>query len=1174
MKNYCKPHIICVAEYVKKLPLVRKLSTLLLILSMFQVAASSYSESLKFNIILKDATIEEVFKEIENQSDYRFLYRHETIENTRITLNVHNASIEEVLREALQDADIDYTILANNLVVIKPVHTDSKLQGITVTGKIISGTDQLPLPGVNVLEKGTLNGTVTDLDGEYSITVSSTTSKIVFSYLGYVTREITVGDQSVVDVTLNEDVLELEQVVFIGYGSMKRSDLTGAISSVTEDKLRGSTTTNIDQALQGRIAGVQVTQNSGQPGGAASIRIRGTSSITGSNEPLYVIDGIPFVANGTQISGFDWAGGANGQNRVNPLSTINPNDITDIQVLKDASASAIYGSQAANGVIIISTKRGTEGKSTLSYNTYYGYQSLPRKMDMMNLREYADYRLEIAEQLNQEPDERYLDVSLLGEGTDWQNEVFRNAWRKSHQLSVTGGTERASYMISGSMYDEDGIIIGSGFKRFTTRINLDSKLNDWLTLGASMVYANTNETITLNDGSDGVVMNAMLMQPDVPVRNFDGEYAGPDNTDARASYNPVALALIRTNKLNREKITSSFFVSANIIKGLNFRSEIAYDNNNSINKAFHPTAEFGTIKKEMNYLRQREENSFFWIWKNYLTYNRVIAEKHNLSAMLGIEAQESKWQGIVATTEDFVSNDLQVLDLGIWGTNPPDAWKDGSTKMSEFGRFNYNYDERYLGTFTLRRDGSSKFGPENKWGWFPSGSFAWRLSQENFIKNIAAITNLKLRFSYGLVGNEPGGTYLYGSTLLSFNGPWGAAYRMEKIRNEELKWESTAQANLGFDLALFNSRVELVVDIYDKQTKDMLLQVSVPRYIGGSDYRDVQAPVINVGRMQNRGLEISLTTRNIQKSDFSWTTNFDFTLNRNKVLELSDSIPIWGNHYWYAGFDNATMTSEGEPIGVFYGYVTDGIFENQEQILEHAVQIVDVDSISEENPNGVNWVDEREGVWIGDIRFKDLNGDGVINADDRTIIGDPNPDFTFGFNNTFSFLNFDVSVYLQGSVGAEILNTSRYATEGLASPYANQLASVIDRAQFELIDPEGDPEDPANIVLANPGTDIPRYATNDFNSNKRMSDRYIEDGSYLRIQNLTLGYTLPNKWISKAKISRLRMYVNAQNVYTFTKYSGYDPEIGAYNQDPRVQNVDMGRYPSPRIVTFGLDINF
>lgn len=1041
-----------------------------------------------------------------------------------------------------------------------------------ITGTITDDVGD-PLPSVSVVIKGTNIGTVTGVDGMYKIT-APTDAVLIYSFIGFKTQQIDVGDKSIIDIKMEPDLQLLEEIVVVGYGTQKKSDLTGAVASVSEKDLRTAMTTNIDQALQGRIAGVQVTQNSGQPGGAASIRIRGANSITGSSEPLYVIDGIPVQGDGHSTAGFDWAGGANGQNRVNPLSTINPQDIVSIEVLKDASATAIYGSRAANGVVMVTTRRGVKGESKISYNAYYGVQELATTLQMMDLRQFADFQLTVAEDLNQTPDERYLDPSILGPGTDWQAEIFRPADMQSHQLSISGGTEKTTYAISGGYFQQEGIVIGSNFDRFTTRINLDNELKDWIKIGGTLSFANTDETITLNDGGDGIIMQALITTPSTPVRDMDGNYSGPENQNTGVSYNPVAAALIRNNTLQRNRLMGNFYSDLKLMEGLTYRSEFGFDNNQSYNKAFHPTYTWGTLVNTENMLRQREDRSFFWIWKNYVTYLKEFGE-HDLTAMLGAEAQKAEWQGLEVTKKNFASNDIPVLSQGEQEGTITNGWKDGQSLASYFGRVNYGFKDRYLLTLTFRADGSSKFGPENKWGYFPSGSVAWRIKNESFMQTFDPIYDMKLRFGYGEVGNQAIPNYLYGSPLQTINTPFGTAYRMSQIANPFLKWETTKQFNIGMDLSLFGGRVDLVADVYDKQTSDMLLQLAVPSYLGGSSWWDISAPYANVGSLQNRGLDLTVTTHNVSTNKFNWSTNLNFSANRNQVLELADeSKPYYRNLYWYSEFQTATMTRVGDPIGVFYGYVMEGIFTDQDDILNHAVQVKAPDSESSENPQGLNLVDKVSGVWIGDIKFADLNGDGVIDPKDQQIIGDPNPDFTFGFNNSFTYGPFDLNIFLNGSYGADILNYSRVMIEGQTSLYNNQSEAVANRALYAYNDPNASHSDPANVYLANPGTDVPRFATNDVNRNNRMSTRFIEDGSYLRIQNIKLGYNIPVQYANKIKAQSIRVYANIQNLYTFTNYSGYDPEIGAFNQSALLQNVDMGRYPTPRVFTIGLDVDF
>lgn len=1036
----------------------------------------------------------------------------------------------------------------------------------TVRGNVRSSDGEAAIGATVRVDNAPDRGAVSDAAGNFSIEAARGET-LRISYTGHSTRTIVLGDETSLDLVLEPLTNVLNETVVVGYGTVKKSDLTGAVSSVSGDQLRSSVTTNIDQALQGRIAGVQVTQNSGQPGGAASIRIRGANSITGSSEPLYVIDGIPFQGDGTSVAGFDWAGGANGQNRVNPLSAINPNDIVSIEVLKDASASAIYGARAANGVVLITTKRGKKGESKISYNGFYGAQSLPNNLEMMNLQQFADYQLQISNDLNLTPNQRYLDPSLLGTGTNWQDEIFRPAGMQSHQLSVSGGTDKTGYAVSGGVFRQDGIIIGSDFNRYTARVSLDNQVKDWFKIGGSLAYANTDEKITLNDGGDGIIMQALLSQPDIPVRDLNGNYAGPEVQFSGATYNPVAAALQRNNTLKRQRLMGNVFGDVTLFKGLVFRSEIGFDDNKGLNVAFHPTYKWGALVNTENQLRQREESSFFWVWKNYLTYNVFANDNHNLTAMVGQEAQRSDWQGSQVTKKNFSSNDIPVLSEGDDVTSRTTGWKDAASIASYFGRFNYNLFNRYLFTFTMRADGSSKFGPENRWGYFPSAAVAWRIGEEKFMQSLN--TNLKLRLGYGEVGNQAIANYLYGASLLAINSPFGTAYRLEKISNPKLKWEATKQFNAGLDVGLFRGRIDFSFDIYNKQTDDMLLQLSVPSYLGGTGWQDIRAPFANVGKMENKGFDLTLHTHNFVRKNFSWSTDLTFSRNRNRVKELDDANRIyWRNLYWYSEFQTATKTSVGQPLGLFYGYQVEGIFQDQADILGHAVQVPDP------NNDGKNLVDKRAGVWIGDIKFKDLNGDGVINTADQTIIGDPNPDFTFGLNNSFSAGPFDLVVYFTGSYGADILNYSRVQIEGMTNVYANQAETVFNRAQFGLRDPNGSDLDPANVYLLNPGTDIPRPTTTDNNRNNRMSDRFIEDGSYLRLQNVRLGYTLPKRLTTTFRIEKLRLYVNAQNVATFTNYSGYDPEIGAFNQDPLLQNVDMGRYPTPRVYTFGLDVDF
>ena len=1037
----------------------------------------------------------------------------------------------------------------------------------TVSGTVTSASDGQPLPSVvvTVQDDNTIYS-VTDLDGKYTLTGVSSDDILVFSMMGFTETKTEVNGRTVIDVILEEETTLLEETIVIGYGTVKKKDLTGSVSSVNSDKLRETIATNVDQMLQGKVSGVQITANSGAPGAASSIRVRGASSINNTNEPLYIVDGIPFSGAGNTIGGFDWAGGTNGQNVVNPLSTISPSDIVSIDILKDASATAIYGANGANGVIIITTKRGNAGRVNITYDGYVTAQMITNQLDMMNLSEYAQYQIGLCKDLNLTVSEMYKDPSLLGKGTNWQDEIFRTAWMHSHSVSVTGGTEKVKIAASGGYTDQDGVIIGSGFTRFNARLNVDADVFSWLKAGASLAFTHTDEIITNNDGSDGVVLQALTMQPSIPVYDFDGNWAGPETVNGASQYNPVWLALMKTNDYKRNRSMGNFYLSLDPLKGLNIRTEYGFDYSDNNNRCFIPTYSFGTLSSDTNQIMQRDDHSMYWIWKTYANYNHTWAGKHNFGAMAGFELSSSSWNGNQIIKKNLSTDTIHIVtNDGDFVSNS--GWKDGSRMASAFVRINYNYDDRYLVTGTVRADGSSKFGPANKWGYFPSAAVAWRIINENFMSEAKNVMNeFKFRAGYGMVGNSNINSFLYSAKMTSINTLSGTGYFMSNIANPNLKWEASEQFNVGLDIGFLQGRISLTVDAYLKRSKDLLLQMSVPSYLGGSTtYNDIATPMVNMGRTSNKGIDLNFTSQNIVKPKFNWSTNIVFSLNRNNVDALnSDTQTISGAIDWWSGFQTATKIMVGQPIGVFYGYVVDRLFESEEDILASPVQVEDAS-----NPE-VNLVNKTTGVYPGDIKFKNLNDDGVIDEEDQTVIGNPNPDFTFGFNNTFMIGNWDINLALTGSVGGDILNFARFRTESMNSIWDNQTTATLDRAQIgsdgKLVTGTG--------YSSKYGYIVPRAATNDPNQNNRMSTRWIEDGSYLRIQTLSVAYRVPSSVLEKTKLATLKVYVNASNLYTFTKYSGYDPEIGAYNQSSLLQNIDRGRYPTPMAITLGVNIGF
>lgn len=1032
----------------------------------------------------------------------------------------------------------------------------------TVSGKV---TDQsgMEMPGVNVVIKGTTKGTTTNSLGIYSLDAAQE-DILVISFIGYTTQERKVGAATTIDIVLAEDVATLQEVVVVGYGTQKKSDLTGAVSSVDGEKIRNSVTASVDQALQGRVAGVQVTQNSGQPGGAVSIRIRGTTSLTQSSEPLYVIDGIQVGGNAQGIAGFDWQGGAGGQQggAVNPLAALNPNDIESIEVLKDASATAIFGSRAAAGVVIITTKRGKKGLPTLTYNGFYSMQDVYKTFDMMNLQEYAEYNNEVAGEVSSiTPNERFADPTLLGRGTDWQAAIFQPAPMQSHTLTLSGGTDNTTYVFSGGYFQQEGIIIGSDFERFNTRLKLDTKVGERIKIGANLSLGRRFETITLNDGGDGVISQAAQMPPHIPVRNFDGSFAGPDqqNVSAQIGSNPVALALLRNNTVLNNRVMSNLFGDVEIIKGLNFLTEINLDYGNTKNKAFQPSYQWGRIGNPTSRLGMRADESMYWSWNNRLTYQKQFGN-HDVTLMVAQEAQKGRWESLSAFKIN-VPNDIPEPNQGDTGIEPTGD-KNWFALSSYFARANYTFADRYLLTATLRRDGSSRFGNQKRWGWFPSVSVGWKLNQEDFLAGSEVVSLLKLRAGWGMTGNQEIANYAFGSALTTENAEFGGAVRNTRYSNPLLQWESTTQYNIGVDLGLLDDRINLTAEVYLKKTDDLLLEISLPATFG----TQVAGPFANIGKMENKGVELGINSVNVDKGNFKWTTAANLTVNRNKVTEMAGS-PLRRNLYWYTGFQSATMTTVGYPVSQFYGYVMEGLFKTKEEIQSHAVQIAG-------GPDGTNLIEKTTGVWIGDVKWKDINNDGVINSDDQTVIGDPNPDFTFGFDNTFTYGRVSLYAQLIGTVGGEILNYSRARNEQMITTFDNQSRTIVNRAQTKLKEGGTDINNIDDIELVNPDTDIPRFDNGAENFNHHLSTRWIEDGTFVRIQNLRLAYTFSSELLSKIRISRAQIYGNVQNVATFTKYKGLDPQIGSFNQSALMMNVDMGRYPSPRVFTLGVNVDF
>lgn len=1017
--------------------------------------------------------------------------------------------------------------------------------GQTVTGKVSGGGQ--PLPGASILVKGTNNGTTTDFDGNYSLNNVSSNATLIMSYVGYKTQQIALNGKLVVNVNLVEDAESLDEVVVIGYGSVKKSDLTGAISTVKGDALADQPLTGLDQALQGKVSGVSVTQNSGAPGGGVSVRVRGVTSLTGNNEPLYVIDGVPVEADSNNDSfTFSALGGGNGQTKVSALSNLNPADIESMQVLKDASATAIYGSRASNGVVLITTKKGKNGKSTISYESYLGYQSTPKYLDLMNLQEYAEFYKEIAGATGQSIPFELQNPALLGKGTDWQREIFQTAPITNHQISINGGNDKTKFYTSINYFDQDGIVINSDFNRVAMRLNVDHQVSNWFKVGNNLTFSKSAEHITFNDDESGVISSAVRQSPAVPVRYSDGSWGGPTETSGvNNGRNPVAWSEIRNNSLNRFKINGNLFGEISFLDSFTFRTELGYDYNTSKVAVFNPTYEMGTQTNSVATSSKQNSDSFYWIFKNYLNYNKSF-DKHSINAMIGQEAQQSKWEGVSLSRRNFLTNDVTTINLGDEDTARNDNYKGTWSLMSYFGRLNYSFESKYLLTATMRADASSNFGTNNKWGYFPSFSAAWVVSNESFMESSKDIlNNLKVRVGYGEVGNQNIGGYKYGASLRNVATAYGTGFTQQNIANPDVKWESTKSTNLGFELGFLESKIKLDVDLYKKTSADFLFQEPLPSYLGAynvASYLGLQPPFVNLGEMENKGIDIMLTTRNISNENFNWTSSFVFSKYKNKLVSLSNENSAI---FQTIEFNNTiTKTAVGQPVGLYYGYQSDGLFTTEEELRSSPVQ---------------GDINEDTGIWVGDIKWKDINDDNVIDDKDKTYIGNPHPDFTFSISNNMNYKNWDLAIALNGTYGNDVYNWTRKLTEGMLELFGNQSAVINNRF----------------IEGVNENTNVPRFVFGDPNSNAGVSDRFIEDGSYLRIQNITLGYTLPTSALGTQNlISKIRLYSTVQNLYTFTNYTGLDPEIGAFNQNSMMMGIDNGRYPVPRTFMFGVNVQF
>jgi TonB-dependent starch-binding outer membrane protein SusC len=1060
-------------------------------------------------------------------------------------------------------------------------------QAFEVTGTVTDATTGEVLPGVSIVIQGTTKGTTTNIDGKYSIEVPEAASVLQFSFIGYVSENVPVNGLKVVDMKLVSDIKKLDEVVVIGYGTAKKSELSASSISVSGEKLRGTVGATIDQALQGRAAGVTTVSTSGQPGAAASVVIRGKGTLNSNSEPLYVVDGVALqgVGESSQNVGLgDRLGNGSAPTFSSGLASINPSDIQSMEILKSAAATAIYGSRGSNGVVLITTKRGKTGDAKFTYEGQYAVQEQVSKLDIMNLREFAQYSSDwAAETSGRDPRVEFGDPSILGEGTNWQSELFRVAPMQNHQLSAQGGTEKIHYFVSGGYFKQDGTLIGTGFNKFNGRINLDAELKKWFKLGVNLSFVRSRDQLTLNNSTEGIISVAVRTTPDIPVRNSDGSWAGIYYEGAPSIINPIAKALDESNILKKSILNGGFYTDITFVKGLTLRTELSGNSDYSGAYQFTPTYKYGSLVNSTNTSSRQYNQGYFWQLHNYLTYTNTFG-KHSVTGLIGQESWESIYENLRGTSNGLSSNDIQEPGLGDPSTMKVNSG-DGSSAMSSiFSRVNYSYADRYYIYYTFRYDGSSNFGPENRWAPFHAVALSWRVSNEFFWEGLKNVVNdFKIRFDIGQTGNANIGGYRWGASITKMPSNLGMGFRQSNIANPYIQWEKQEQVNLGFDVSLFDSKINLVVELYKKTSKDMLMEMQLPSYMGtsGNASSKLNAPWGNFGSIENKGLEISLNLRPFS-GKFKYETDFQISFNKNTLLGLTGtpSANIQGFGQWN---DVVSLTTIGSSLYEFYGYKVAGVYQDKEDILNSPKPAA--------YPADGNF--KRSTLWPGDLKFADISGpngvpDGVINELDRTSIGSPQPKFTFGFNNAFSYKNFDLTIYLTGSVGNKVLNYVGRSLTLMDNMWSNMLATAVDRAKLEKIDPnKAYPfvnasgttisnwfDDVDNVRVANSGTTVPRAVSGDPNGNNRISDRYIEDGSYLRFKSVRLAYSIPKQIINKVGVENLQVYVNIQNLWTITNYTGLDPEIGASQTSNNVFGLDNGRYPAPRIYTFGVNLNF
>jgi TonB-linked SusC/RagA family outer membrane protein len=1135
----------------KNAPVMNKIIgtfVLMLALSLSPVRAGGNFLSEKVHLKVDNVTLKDALKEIERQSTFTFLYNDALIDvNQTISYSSKEQTVKELLDQILDKRGISYTIIENQIVLTKAAKMQEGKK--TISGKITDSDNKQGLPGVQILEKGTSNGSISDVDGNFTLTVSEN-AYIVISYLGYVTEEYEVKTRSDFNISLVPDIINLEDVVVIGYGTIKKSDVTGAVASISAEQLQQSAVSGVDQALQGRTAGVSVTANSGSPGTAPTVRIRGVGTVN-NPDPFFVVDGMPMTAS--------------------EVGSLNPGDIERTEILKDASAAAIYGSRAANGVVLITTKRGKAGSSSISFDAYVGTQSLAKKYELLNAQDYVKVRNAAG----------IATDSVNVQNTDWQDEIFRAAKVQNYQLTFLGGTDKFQYALIGDYYNQEGILKGSNYEKYSFRLNTSSDIKKWLKVSENISYNYIKrDVLPEQDEYLSAVVSAIGIDPTTPVYLAD-----QTNVDKYSIYsaavhsnvsNPVGIIERNYNKINSSKLLGNVSFDLKPVEWLTWRTtlgtQITLDKEqNYVPKYYEAPALFTTNNQLINADVNKRSN----LIENTLTFNKKIANKHDLTVLVGYTRQSDDLKFVVSSlsgvpedknlwyTQNVSIDSAVIRDVSIDDpSNPgkkiypglnnsvmyPVHYPYEASLVSYLGRLLYTYDNKVDVNLSIRRDGSSRFGSNKRWGIFPSMALGLKLTEFGFMKDIPLISFLKIRYGWGQLGNQEVGDYRTFTNITSgLDYSYGPASGMRthnggaptSAKNEDVHWEAVTMTNLGLDVNMFENKLNMNFDLFKRTTSGMLVEAPIPTVTGV-----ITPPLQNKGKIENKGLEINASYK-AKMGDFSYEIGGNVAFIKNNVLELGeeDDYILSGK---FRATDFANRTAVGQPIASFYGYVTDGYWQTQEE--------VDAANAAAKRVSGdpKKYYDTRD-IKPGDIKMKDLNGDSLITADDRTFIGNPSPNFTYGINISLKYKIFDLTIFGQGVSGNKIFQGLIYYNESPVGDYS------MDPQMLDYWTPQ------------NPNASVPRL--NNLKDNSRFSTRYIKDGSFFRVKNVQVGVNLPADICQKIKVEKVRVYLAAQNLLTFSKYSGFDPEIGTGLNTLDI-GIDRGFYPISRSYMVGINFTF